>query len=96
MANGLAQFIIFDEARSYYDDDSSEEDLFYHNYSVDYAKQILAGQHTISSALPRQRRKMHRERRSPRLMRVATWDEMPLETRPQSRPAPSSLPSRPK
>ena len=37
IANGLAQLIIFDGVMSYYDDDSSEEDLFYHNYSVDYA-----------------------------------------------------------
>lgn len=82
---------------SYYDDDddddysSEEEDLFYHNYSVDYANQILGGQHTLCPALPRQRRK----RRSPRLMRVATWDQMPIETRHRLAPAPS-LHSRPK
>ena len=94
----LAQLIIFGAAMSYYDDDdddddysSEEEDLFYHNYSVDYANQILGGQHTLCSALPRQRRK----RRSPRLMRVSTWDQMPIETRHRLPPA-SSLHSRPK
>lgn len=80
---------------SYYDDYddeySSEDDIFYHNYSVDYAKQILGGHHAISSCLPRMRRKHGRH--SPRLVRVATLDEMPMVGRSEVLP---SLHSRPK
>ena len=74
-----------------YDDYSSEDEIFYHNYSVDYANQIIGGHHAISSCLPLMRRK-HR-RHSPRLVRVATLDQMPIATRHQIIPP---LRSRPK
>ncbi|CAF4771928.1 unnamed protein product, partial [Rotaria sp. Silwood2] len=49
---------------SYYDycDDqySSDDDIYYHNYSVDYANQILGGHHNISSCLPIIRQKHRR------------------------------------
>lgn len=83
---------------SYYDDCddddeySSEDEIFYHNYSVDYANQILGGHHAISSCLPLMRRK-YRRHYSPRLMRVATLDQMPIVNRHQMLP---SLRSRPK
>jgi hypothetical protein len=85
---------------SYYDDydddddeeySSEEDELFYHNYSVDYANQILGGHHDISSCLPRMRRR-HR-RQSPRLVRVSTWDQMPIATRQQLLPSIHSRPS---
>ena len=79
---------------SYYDeyDDgySSDDDIFYHNYSVDYASQILAGVHDVS-CLPLRRRK--HQRRSPRLVHVSTLDQMPFIN--QNR-VPSLLHSRPK
>jgi hypothetical protein len=68
---------------SYYDDYddeySSEDEIFYHNYSVDYANQILGGHHAISSCLPLMRRK--HQRHSPRLVRVSTLDQMPIVNR---------------
>jgi len=80
---------------SYYDDYddecSSEDDIFYHNYSVDYANQILGGQHAISSCLPLMRRK--HSKYSPRLVRVATLDQMPIVNRHEILP---TLHSRPK
>lgn len=81
---------------SYYDDCdddeySSDDEIFYHNYSVDYANQILGSHHALSSCLPLMRRR-HR-RCSPRLVRVATLDQMPLMNRHQIVP---SLRSRPK
>ena len=77
-----------------YDDDdeySSEDEIFYHNYSVDYANQLLGGHHAISSCLPRARQKFRRH--SPRLVRVATLDQMPIVNRHSVHP---SLRSRPK
>ena len=85
---------------SYYDDDdgrseeetddayASSEEIFYHNYSVDYANQMLKSSRSVSSCVPRMRSK-HR-RRSPHLIRVATWDQMGLN---QRNPIQSSLPS---
>ncbi|CAF1144025.1 unnamed protein product [Rotaria sordida] len=65
---------------SYYDhcndEYSSGNNVYYHNYSVDYANHILGGHHAISSCLPRMRRK-HR-RRLPKLVRVSTLDQMPI------------------
>ena len=78
----------------YYDDclsDDDDYDVYYHNYSVDYANQLLNGHHAITSCLPRQRRKHHRH--TPRLVRVATLDQMPITNRPQVVP---SLHSQPK
>jgi hypothetical protein len=74
-----------------YDDYSSEDEIFYHNYSVDYANQILGGHHAISSCVPLMRRKYRRH--SPRLVRMATLDQMPIISRHQTLPA---LRSRPK
>ncbi|CAF0961832.1 unnamed protein product [Adineta steineri] len=75
-----------------YDDDySSEDEIYYHNYSVDYANQILGGQHAFSSCVPLMRRK-HR-RHGPRLVRVSTLDEMPIVNRHRTIPG---LRSRPK
>ena len=76
-----------------YDDDeySSEDEIFYHNYSVDYANQLLGGHHAISSCLPLTRRKFRRH--SPRLVRVATLDQMPIVNRHSVLPL---LRSRPK
>ena len=82
---------------SYYDDCddddeySSEDEIFYHNYSVDYANQILGSHQARSSCLPLTRRRCRRY--SPRLVRVATLDQMPILTRHQVVP---SLRSRPK
>jgi hypothetical protein len=80
---------------SYYDDYddeySSEDEIYYHNYSVDYANQILGGHHAISSCLPLMRRRHHRH--SPRLVRVSTLDQIPIVNRHQILP---SLHSRPK
>jgi len=80
---------------SYYDDYddeySSDDEIYYHNYSVDYANQILGGHHAISSCLPRMRRRHHRH--SPRLVRVSTLDQIPIVNRHQILP---SLHSRPK
>jgi hypothetical protein len=80
---------------SYYDDYddecSSEDDIFYHNYSVDYANQILGGHHAISSCLPLTRRK-HREY-SPQLVRVSTLDQMPVVNRHQILPSVHSRPT---
>ncbi|CAF3679246.1 unnamed protein product [Rotaria sp. Silwood1] len=75
---------------SYYDycDDqysSLEDDIYYHNYSVDYANQLLGGHHAISSCLPLMRRK-HR-RYSPRLVRVSTLDNMPIINRHEILPS---------
>ncbi|UJR29795.1 hypothetical protein I4U23_017341 [Adineta vaga] len=76
-----------------YDDDclSDDDDVYYHNYSVDYANQLLGGHHAITSCLPRTRRKHHRH--TPRLVRVSTLDQMPIISRPQIVP---SLHSQPK
>ncbi|CAF1239139.1 unnamed protein product [Adineta ricciae] len=77
----------------YYDDclsDDDDYDVYYHNYSVDYANQLLNGHHAITSCLPRQRRKHHRH--TPRLVRVATLDQMPITNRPQVVPALHSQP----
>lgn len=81
---------------SYYDDCdddeySSEDEIFYHNYSVDYANQILGSHHARSSCLPLMRRKCRQY--SPRLLRMSTLDQMPIVTRHQAVP---SLRSRPK
>jgi len=80
---------------SYYDDYddecSSEDDIYYHNYSVDYANQILGGEHAISSCMPRMRRKHHRH--SPRLIRVSTLDQMPILNRHRIHPAIHSRPT---
>ncbi len=84
----------YDDYNDYddYDDEcSSEDDIFYHNYSVDYANQILGGHHAVSSGLPRMRRK-HR-RHLPQLVRVSTLDQMPVVNRHQMLP---SMHSRPK
>jgi hypothetical protein len=82
----------YDDDDDYDDDDySSEDEIFYHNYSVDYANQILGGHHAISSCLPLMHRKSRRH--SPRLVRVATLDQMPIVNRHQTFP---SLRSRPK
>ena len=65
---------------SYFDDyysSDDEQDIYYHNYSVDYAKQILNGQFQVSSRLPYQPR-----RYSPKLLRVATLDHMPIRHQP--------------
>lgn len=73
---------------SYYDDydddcfSEDDEDIYYHNYSVDYANQILGSHHALSSCLPLMRRR-HR-RHLPRLVRVATLDQMPAIQRQQS------------
>ncbi len=82
----------YDDDYDDYDDYSSEDEIFYHNYSVDYANQILGGHHAISSCVPHMRRK-YRRRHSPRLVRVATLDQMPIITRHQTIPP---LRSRPK
>jgi len=80
---------------SYYDDYddeySSEDEIYYHNYSVDYANQILGGHHAISSCLPLMRRRHHQH--SPRLVRVSTLDQIPIVNRHQILP---SLHSQPK
>lgn len=80
---------------SYYDDCddeySSDEDIFYHNYSVDYANQILNGHHAVSSCLPIMRRK-HRKHSS-QLVRVSTLDQIPSLHNHETLP---SLHSRPK
>ncbi|CAF1594971.1 unnamed protein product [Rotaria magnacalcarata] len=81
---------------SYYDDcgdeySSDDDDIFYHNYSVDYANQILNGHHAVSSCLPRTHQKQRRY--SPRLVRVSTLDQIPIVNRSEILP---SLHSRPK
>lgn len=80
---------------SYYDDYddeySSDDDVYYHNYSVEYANQILGGHHALSSCLPLMGRRSHQ--RSPRLVRVSTLDQIPITHRHQIIP---SLHSRPK
>jgi len=75
-----------------YDDEySSDDEIYYHNYSVDYANQILGGHHAISSCLPLMHRR-HRQH-SPRLVRVSTLDQLPIINRQQILP---SLHSQPK
>jgi hypothetical protein len=67
-----------DDAYSSSEEDE-EEEIFYHNYSVDYANQMLKSSRSFSSCVPLMRSK-HR-RRSPHLIRVATWDQMGINQR---------------
>ncbi|CAF1222377.1 unnamed protein product, partial [Didymodactylos carnosus] len=83
----------------YYDYDSSdsEESFTYHNYSVDYANQLLRGEHQIISTIPASAR--FPKRRRQKLVRVATLDQMPNLVTPRRQPFItdiSSIHSRPK
>ena len=66
------------------EDQGEDEDIFYHNYSVEYASQMLNGKHRIcpSSIDRRIRSDRHSERilkRPARSMKMSTWDQQILQ-----------------